>query len=135
MKSEAEVQYDIFMAAPTMGLRLLRNNSGAMVDESGNWVRYGVGKGGSDDIGFYSHTCLRTGDLSGGYCTVPVFTAVEVKREDWKPPSDKAMGEDAKRYRKQRDFIAAVKRAGGIACFATCVQDVADAIEAWRREH
>lgn len=133
MKSETEVRFNIVMAAPTMGLRLLRNNTGAMGDERGNWVRYGVGgKGGSDDIGFYSHTYLHG---VHGPCTVPVFTAVESKREDWKPPSDKAMGEDAKRYRKQRDFIAAVKRAGGIACFATCVKDVADAIEAWRREH
>jgi hypothetical protein len=123
MKSESEVQTEILLAGPEMGLRLLRNNVGVMQDERGNFVRYGVGgKGGSDLMGWYAHG------------TSAIFTVVEVKREDWKPPSETAQGADAVRYRKQRTFLYAVGRAGGIACFATSVQDVRDAITAWLRD-
>lgn len=131
MKSEAEVQYDIQIAAPGMGLRLLRNNVGVMQDAQGNFVRYGVGgKGGSDLIGWYAAKVINDYGT-----TSAIFVVIEVKKEGWRPPSDAAAGEAAVRYRKQLAFINAVKEAGGIACFATSVQDVRDAVQAWCRDH
>jgi hypothetical protein len=129
MKSESEVKTDILLAGPDIvgpgvGVILLRNNRGVLQDKHENYVSYGVGgNGGSDYLGW------GVGERLAG-----VFVAVETKREGWKPPSETAKGEDAVRYRKQLAFINAVKLAGGIACFATSVQDVRDAITAWLRD-
>ena len=89
----------IQMEASRLGHRLLRNNTGKLKDERGQWVAFGVGGvGGSDLIGW-----TRTGQ----------FAAVEVKT-----PTGRVSAE-------QQAFIDGVIAAGGRAGVARCVEDVA----------
>lgn len=96
----------------------MRNNSGALKDASGRVVRYGLGNNSasqnsqiksSDLIGFT--TIVITQEMVGR--SVAVFTAVEVKKPDWKP--DKKLD---KREEAQKNFIDWIKSRGGYAGFA-----------------
>ena len=78
---------------------IFRNNNGALKDESGQLVRYGLGTGTSDFIGWTVKTI--TADMVGR--SVAIFTAIEVKASDGKPTAD------------QQKFINLVKNNGGIA--------------------
>lgn len=115
MKSEAEIQQLIQIEGPHHGCILMRNNSGAMKDETGRLVRYGLGNvspkqniKSSDLIGIT--TVVVTQDMVGK--RIGIFTAIEVKSEEWKPS-----GKD-KREQAQRNFIDWVIKCGGIAGFA-----------------
>lgn len=93
--------------------RLLRNNQGIATYKNGQKVKYGVGHGGSDLIGW-----TIIGDKA-------VFTAVEVKRENWTyNPCDK-------RERQQKAFIDAVASSGGIAGFVTSVFEFEELIKSF----
>lgn len=115
--SESEIQQKIQIDAVQWGAQLLRNNSGALKDQTGRLVRYGLGNTSkqhndqiksSDLIGFTK--VLITADMVGK--TVAVFTAVEVKGSDWKPsPVDK-------REIAQRTFLQWILANGGLAGFA-----------------
>ena len=106
---EAETQRDILLAASTVGCRLLRNNVGALKEEGGRWVFYGVGgSGGSDLIGWtWVAGCA-------------VFTAIEVKRKGKKPTAE------------QESFVSAVKEAGGIAAVCYSVEDFLETVRDYR---
>lgn len=80
-------------------VRLFRNNCGALRDEHGQWIRYGVcNPGGSDLIGW--QTVTITPEMVGQ--RVAVFVALECKS---------ATGRASE---AQERFVAAVVDAGGI---------------------
>jgi hypothetical protein len=95
------------MLAPH-GCRLFRNNTGAIKDETGRLVRFGLCKGSSDLIGLKSVTV--TPEMVGK--TVAIFTAIEVKTPTGKPTPE------------QLHFVQRVKDLGGIAGIARSVDDV-----------
>lgn len=84
------------------GLRLFRNNCGALHDHTGRLVRYGLANpGGSDLIGW--RTVTITPDMVGQ--RVAIFTALEVK----------APGGTHRVTAEQRNFLNTVEAAGGVA--------------------
>lgn len=115
---ESAVTSHVRLDAARLGIELWRNNSGGFYDEKGRFVRYGLGSftpeqecKSSDFIGITP--VLITPDMVGK--VIGVFTAVEMKPEDWRMvPSDK-------RALHQKKFIDMVIKAGGYAGFATCV--------------
>ena len=78
--------------------RLWRNNTGALTDQTGRLVRYGLCQGSSDLIGLRSVTI--TPDMVGQ--TIGVFVAIEVKDQGRLTPQQQAV-------------IAMVQQAGGLA--------------------
>lgn len=98
--SERDIQAAVQIAASNMGHRLLRNNVGALFDKNGRLVRFGLGEGTSDLIGW----------TSDGR-----FLAVEVKAPGHKTNAD--------RLASQLKFIAAVNAAGGVAGMVTNVDE------------
>lgn len=121
--SETNQQQLIRVTAPQHGCHLLRNNSGACVDENGRLIRYGLGNDSaklnkvfksSDLIGIRNVTI--TPDMVGK--TIGQFMAVEVKAPGWrKVPSDS-------RASAQQKFGDWVIRNGGYFQFATKPEDV-----------
>ena len=75
MSNEAYVQNKIRLAVGVGEVRLFRNNTGALLDQSGRLIKFGLCKGSSDLIGFRSITI--TPDMVG--TKVAVFSAIEVK--------------------------------------------------------
>lgn len=104
--SEGHRLRQIMLAAPHLGCRLFRNNTGVLKDARGRHVTFGLCVGSSDLIGW---TTLPD--------TTAVFTAIEVKQAKGTKPT-----------RQQTAFVTAVNMAGGIACIATSVEDVRAAI-------
>ena len=78
---------------------IFRNNNGALKDSSGRLVKYGLGSGTSDFIGWTLKTITQ--DMVGK--SVAIFTAIEVKASDGKLTTD------------QKKFIDLVKKNNGIA--------------------
>jgi len=119
---ESAVASHVRLAAAQLNIHLWRNNNGAFQDNTGRWVRYGLGNiseafnrvvKSSDFIGITS--VLITPDMIG--MTLGVFTAIETKPSDWRMiPSDK-------RALAQLAFIDIVKQAGGYAGFARTVEE------------
>lgn len=120
--AESEVQQQIVLAAPSVGVWLMRNNSGSLQNEKGQWVRYGLGNvskqfnevcKSTDEIGITQ--VLITPEMVGR--VLGVFTAIEVKPPGWKLlPSDK-------RGKAQLAFMNRVRACGGIAGFARSVEE------------
>jgi len=117
-KDEAQVQQEIQLHARGHHCHLMRNNSGALKDETGRLVRYGLGNvskqhndkiKSSDLIGYTKITI--TPEMVG--LEIAVFTAVEVKKENWN--EDKKFD---KRETAQSNFINWVVMNGGFAGFA-----------------
>lgn len=128
MKSESEIQQLIQIQAPYLSCNLMRNNCGCLMDDTGRPVRYGLNNiskkhqdkiASSDLIGF--KRVIITQDMVGK--TVAIFTAVEVKKEDWK--EDKKFD---KREAAQNAFIKWIKANGGIAGFCNCVDKLKDVL-------
>lgn len=126
--NESEIQQQIQIEAVRHKTQLMRNNSGALEDKSGRLVRYGLGNvskkhsdqiKSSDLIGFTQITI--TPAMVGK--TIAVFTAVEVKRPDWKPSVKD------KRYLAQNNFLNWLAKAGGFAFFANSVESFKSNIE------
>jgi len=118
--TESEIQQRIQIEGPFHECILLRNNSGALKDNTGRVVRYGLGNisskqndkiKSSDLIGIT--TIVITQDMVGK--SIGVFTAIEVKKEDWKP------SDTDKREKAQRSFIDWVLKRGGLAGFANSI--------------
>lgn len=117
---ESAVASHIRLLAAQLNIWLLRNNSGGFYDQSGRFVRYGLGSftdkdqcASSDYIGITP--VLITPEMVG--TIVGVFTAVETKPEGWK------LNKSDKRGLHQKRFIDMVNQAGGKAGFATSVED------------
>ena len=110
----------IRLDAAQCGVILLRNNSGGFYDETGRFIRYGLGsftdkdqKASSDYIGITP--VFITPDMVGK--VLGVFTAVEMKPSDWK------FYQSDKRALYQKNFHDIVKKSGGFAGFATNILD------------
>ena len=107
MPSEQTIQQQIRLALSRGPVRLWRNNTGAMRDERGQLVRFGLCPGSADLIGY--HAITITPDMVGQ--TVAVFTAVEVKAPTGRPTPE------------QTAFLEHVAAAGGRAGIARSVAD------------
>lgn len=101
--SEAAIQQQIRLALSRAGVVAFRNNVGQYTDpKTGRPIRYGLGVGSSDLIGWTP--VVITPDMVGS--TVAVFTACEVKTPTGRPTE------------AQLNFIAQVLKAGGFAGIA-----------------
>lgn len=116
MNPETAHQRRILLALSRGDVRLFRNNVGVATFEGGERVAYGLCPGSSDLIGWRS--VLVTPEMVGR--RLAVFVAVEAKTE-----SGRLTG-------RQRNFLEAVQRAGGIAGVSRTV-DEATAILAGAR--
>lgn len=116
--SEGRVQSLVRLAAPAVGMRLFRNNVGVLKDERGVPIRYGLA---NDSPALNKR--LKSSDLIGwrrlpitpemvGYA-VAQFTAIECKREGWRPSSSD------KHEAAQGAWLALVAADGGYAKFVT----------------
>ena len=117
--SESKIQQDIQIQARYYDTHLMRNNSGALNDEFGRPVRFGLGNvskehnkvtKSSDLIGVTS--VIVTPDMVGK--RVAIFTAIEVKKPNWKWSGDE-------REVAQKNFIDWIISLGGIAGFANSI--------------
>lgn len=122
MKQESEVQQDIQIGARTYFTSfLMRNNSGALPDQTGRIVRFGLGniskehnkKSKSSDLIGITPVVI-TPDMVGK--VIGVFTAIEVKDEAWNENKKLDEHEQA-----QKNFIDWVLSLGGYAGFANSV--------------
>lgn len=120
-RSEALVQSLVRIEAPSRGMHLFRNNSGAFKDENGRLVRYGLGNDSkrlnrvlksADFIGWRRYT-VRPEDVGR---TVAIFTSIECKPEGWAPPHS---GAEFERYEAQLAWLDLVMSCGGDARFVT----------------
>lgn len=120
--SEDAVQSGLQLTASAAGCELWRNNSGALKDERGRLIRFGLGNTSasvsehwksSDLIGIFPR--VITGDMVGR--TIGQFAAVEVKAPGWKKPTND-------RERAQERFLMSIRAMGGFASFAQSVGDV-----------
>lgn len=123
---EGEIQQLIQLEARAHNVQLMRNNSGALEDKTGRLVRYGLGNvskthsdkiKSSDLIGF--RTITVTPDMVGK--KIAVFTAVEVKKSDWKLKITSNLEND-KRVKAQMAFIDWVYSNGGHSGFANSIE-------------
>ncbi len=106
--SEMDLLREIQVAMSGFGCRLLRNNNGVAMNSQGRPVRFGLGVGSSDLIGWTP--VVITPQMVGK--TLAVFTAAEVKASRGKLTDDQA------------NFLAAVDAAGGIAVMAKTIESV-----------
>lgn len=115
--SESRVQSELRLTAASMRCSLWRNNSGAVTDDTGRLVRYGLGHDSAP-----LNKVWKSSDLIG---ITPVawhgkvfgvFTAVEVKAQGWRGPKND-------HERAQGAFLANVEALGGIGLFATSKDD------------
>jgi hypothetical protein len=107
MSSEQTIQQRIRLALSRGPVRLWRNNTGALRDQRGQLVRYGLCQGSADLIGYRSITV--TPEMVG--TTIAQFAAVEVKA-----PTGRTTPE-------QEAFLRLVAEAGGVAGVARSVDD------------
>ena len=107
MSSEQTIQQRIRLALSRGPVRLWRNNSGALRDQRGQLVRYGLCQGSADLIGFRSITV--TPEMVGQ--RIAQFAAVEVKS-----PTGRTTPE-------QEAFLRLVAEAGGVAGVVRSVDD------------
>jgi len=107
--SEQELQQRIRLELGKGPVRLWRNNVGALRDERGRLVTYGLCKGSSDLIGLRQ---VLIGPEHLGQ-TLAVFTAIEVKA-----PGGRLREE-------QRLFLALVERFGGYGGVARSTAEAA----------
>ena len=111
--SEHEIQQRIRLACGRGPVRLWRNNSGALVDQQGRLVRFGLAKGSSDLIGLRSLEI--TPDLVGQ--RIAQFVAMEIKTSRGVVSSE------------QRAFLQLVEQLGGLAAICRSVEAAEQALE------
>lgn len=117
---ESTVTSHVRLEAAQRGCWLGRNNSGGFYDQTGRFVRYGLGAftkadnmASSDWIG-YTPTLVMPHHVGS---VLAVFTAVEMKPSDW------VFNSREERVLHQKNFIDMVLQAGGNAGFATSKDD------------
>jgi hypothetical protein len=107
---EQDVQNLIRIEGAKIGMWLLRNNSGALQDVNGRLIRFGLGNDSTT-----TNKKIKSSDLIGVWEGSAV--AIECKRSDWRyRATDRELAQAA--------FIALWRSHGGLACFATCWDDV-----------
>lgn len=117
---ESAVASHITLEAAQTNIELWRNNSGGFYDETGRFVRYGLGSflpkqecKSSDYIGIQQ--VFITPDMVGQM--LGVFIAIETKPTGWK------FNNNDKHHLAQKKFIDMVIKAGGRAGFASSIED------------
>ena len=114
---ESAVTSRVRLAAAKLNTPLWRNNCGGFYDNTGRFIRYGLGSeaqlASSDFIGI--RPVLITPEMIGQ--VLGVFTAVEMKKEGCK------FNKNDKHLLNQKFFIDIVKQYGGFAGFASSVED------------
>lgn len=119
---ENPVKDHIRLDAANRGIELWRNNVGVLKDINGRPVRYGLCNDSKQ-----LNQAIKSSDLIGitpvvitpdmvGFC-LGVFTAIECKKSDW------SYSENDERAVAQKKFHDIVRNAGGMAGFATSVED------------
>ncbi len=104
--SEHEIQQRIRLACGRGPVRLWRNNTGALVDQQGRFVRFGLCKGSSDLIGLRS--VVVTPEMVGQ--RIAQFVALEIKA-----PQGVISPE-------QQAFLRLVQQLGGVAAACRSIQ-------------
>lgn len=107
--TETDLLRALQLDASPRGVRLFRNNVGALTDSRGRVVRYGLCVGSSDLIGWQS--LVITPEMVGQWFAR--FVAVEGKKLPRVATPE------------QTAFIAAVRAAGGLGTVAYAVDDLA----------
>lgn len=115
MSSEQAIQQEIRLALGHGAMRLFRNNTGALRDESGRLVRFGLCEGSSDLIGL--RRVEVTEELLGQM--VGQFVALEVKT---------ARGRVTE---QQERFLAMVRQMGGVAEVVRSVEEAKRLLGGW----
>lgn len=121
---EQEAQQEVRLAAPSLHMRLLRNNRGAFKDDRGNFVRFGLGNESTKDKDFLSSDLIGitvveiTPEMVGK--KIGVFTAVEVKPKGFKMRNFKK----GSREEGQSNFIRWVMDFAGFGGFTTSGDDL-----------
>jgi hypothetical protein len=110
--SEQEIQQRIRLACGHGPVRLWRNNSGALVDQQGRLVRFGLCKGSSDLIGLRS--VVVSPEMVGQ--RLAQFVALEIKT---------ARGVVSP---EQRAFLELVEQLGGMAAVCRSVEAAEQAL-------
>jgi hypothetical protein len=110
--SELDVQNTIRVEGAKVGLRLWRNNSGALTDVEGRLVRFGLGNDSPK-----TNKTFKSSDLIGVQEGTGRFVAIECKAKGWKYHG-------TNREVAQLNYINCIKRSGGLACFAASWDDV-----------
>ena len=105
--SEHEIQQRIRLACGRGAVRLWRNNTGALVDQQGRFVRFGLCKGSSDLIGL--RALEITPELVGQ--RLAQFVALEVKTPQGVLSSE------------QRAFLRLVQELGGVAAVCRSAEE------------
>ena len=115
--SESRAQSEIRLAAPSLAMRLFRNNVGVLKNEAGTPVRYGLA---NDSPALNKR--LKSGDLIGWRrrviapadvgATIAQFVSIECKAPGWT-----YRGDDHEQA--QQRWAALVATDGGFARFAT----------------
>jgi hypothetical protein len=105
--TEQQIQQQIRLACSSGDTRLFRNNTGTLRDQHGRPVTFGLAKGSADLIGWT--TRVITPDMVGQ--RVAVFASIEVKSQTGRLTPE------------QRQWLAAVSEAGGLAGVARSVED------------
>lgn len=123
--SEAQVIQELRTLAPRHNGYLWRNNSGALMDDRGNMVRYGLANDSTR-----LNKVFKSPDLIGFTIinNLAIFTAIEAKRPGWQRPV-------TERENAQAAFLKLVHAGGGIALFATAAGHYPLAINQWRTTH
>ena len=105
--SEHEIQQRIRLACGRGTVRLWRNNTGALVDQQGRFVRFGLCKGSSDLIGLRSlHV---TPEMVGQ--RLAQFVALEVKTVNGTVSTE------------QRAFLQLVQQLGGLGAVCRSIEE------------
>lgn len=108
---EQAVMQRVMLAASRLGWRVFRNNVGVLLDARGVPVRYGLGNGSADLVGWRSVTI--TPEMVGQQ--IAQLVAVEVK------------GPRGKVSEAQARWLATVEADGGLAIVARGPEDLHDA--------
>jgi hypothetical protein len=104
--SEHEIQQRIRLACGRGAVRLWRNNTGALVDQQGRFVRFGLCKGSSDLIGL--RALEITPELVGQ--RLAQFVALEIKTGSGTVSQE------------QQAFLRLVQELGGLAAVCRSIE-------------
>ena len=104
--SEHEIQQRIRLACGRGAVRLWRNNTGALVDQQGRFVRFGLCKGSSDLIGLRS--LVVTPEMVGQ--RIAQFVALEIKTDSGAVSPE------------QKAFLQLVRQLGGLGAVCRSIE-------------